>query len=312
MGHPKQLDADSALAAVAARQHGVILRADAIAAGLSGSATARRVRKGVLRRLHDGVYAVAAVPPTTRQTLFAAVRWAGPGSAASHRAAAHLWQLDGFSDPALEVSGPRRMRSRTVSSHITPPIPIEDMSTIDGIPVTSIERTLFDLAGVVDVDALEDALDSALRRPLTTMGRLKLRLRSEKGRTGVGRLRALLHERDADGHPSESRFETRLNRLLLRSGLPAARQFTIWDGGVFVARVDFCFPEARLVVEADSYRWHGNRRAWQRDIERRNQMTALGWQIIQVTWADLTRNPDRIVGRLRDLLQPRLIADLPS
>jgi very-short-patch-repair endonuclease len=193
-----------------------------------------------------------------------------------------------------------------VAIHITPPLTFDDIRHIDGIPVTTPERTIIDLAAVEDPDRLEDALDSALRRRLTTVRRLQLRMRAESGRKGVGKLRRLLDERDGAGRPSESRFETRLNRLLLTHGLPPTRQFKIWNGGDFVARVDFCFVEARLIIEADGYQWHSSRRAWQRDRERRNELTALGWQVIQVTWDDVTRNADRTVERIRSLLQPQL------
>ncbi len=138
------------------------------------------------------------------------------------------------------------------------------------------------------------------------MARLGLRMRRERGRRGIGVLRKLLHERSDDGQPTQSRFETRLNRLLLGGGLPALRQFTIWDGGVFVARVDFCYPEVKVIVEADSYRWHSSKRAWERDIERRNQLTDLGWQIVHITWDDLTRRPQATLARIRALVQPQL------
>lgn len=133
-----------------------------------------------------------------------------------------------------------------------------------------------------------------------------MRLRQDSGRRGTQTLRRLLDERGADGHPTQSRFETRLNRLLLTGGLPALRQFTVWNGGEFVARVDFCYPDAKLIVEADSYRWHSGKRAWQRDMERRNQLTELGWQIIHITWEDLTRRPQETLTRIRALLQPQL------
>lgn len=177
---------------------------------------------------------------------------------------------------------------------------------MEGIPITSPERTLVDLAAVVGPDRLEDALDTALRRRLTTVRRMKLRVRAEGGRKGIGKLRKLLEERDGEGRPSESRFETRLHRLLLDHGLPPTRQFTIWNGGGFVARVDFCFVEAKLIVEADGYQWHSSRRAWQRDRERRNELTEMGWQVIQLTWDDVTRHAERTVERLRSLLQPQL------
>lgn len=297
---------DVALAKLAASQHGVVTRTEALSLGLTPSAIDRRCRKGVLRRLHDGVYAHAAVPAGLRQTLLAICRWAGGGTAASHRSAAHLWRFDGYDDSILEISGPRRLRSSKVISHVTIPIPIEDMRQVEGIPVTSPERTLVELAAVEGPDRLEDALDTALRRRLTTVRRMQLRVRAEGGRKGIGKLRKLLAERDGEGRPSESRFETRLHRVLDDHGLPPTRQFTIWNGGDFVARVDFCFVEAKLIVEADGYQWHSSRRAWQRDRERRNELTEMGWRVIQLTWDDVTRHAARTVERLRALLQPQL------
>jgi very-short-patch-repair endonuclease len=84
------------------------------------------------------------------------------------------------------------------------------------------------------------------------------------------------------------------------------REYKVWDGGEFVARVDFCFPDSKVIIEADGFRWHSGRRAWQRDRERRDQLTSMGWRVIQATWNDLTKNPDRLVERVREMLQPRL------
>ena len=303
---PEVASADHALAVLAAPRYGVFVPSDAHAVGITPRGLSRRCQKGVVRRLHQGVYAMAAVPPSPHQTLLAACRWAGAGSAASHEAAAALWKLDGFEALRPVISTPRRLRSDRVRSHRVDPIPAGEIVEIDGIPVTKIERTLLDLAGAVDVNTLEDALDSALRRRLTTINRLEMRVRGSAGKTGVRKLRSLLAERDHEGHPTESRFESRLQRLLLDAGLPAVRQHKIWDGGEFVARVDFCFPESKVIVEADSYRWHSSRRAWQRDRERRNRLTSMGWVVIQVTWDDVIKRPTRTVERLRSLIQPRL------
>lgn len=297
---------DEALARLAAANHGVFLGSEAISLGITPQGLSRRCAKGVVRRLHSGVYAMTSTPPSRMQMLVGACRWGGPGTAASHRTAAAIWKLDGFDLHQIEICTPRRLKSERVAAR-TVRLPLHDITTIDGIPVTRIERTLVDLAGVLDPDALEDALDSALRRRLTTVAKLRLRVAAENGRKGIATLRGLLNERDDKGRPPASRFETRLNRLLLRSGLPALREFTIWNGGEFVARVDFCLPEGKLIIEADGFRWHGGRRAWQRDRDRRNQLTAMGWRVIQATWDDLTRHPDRLIERVRALLQPRLL-----
>lgn len=300
------LSIDAELARIAARHHGVILGSEAIAIGLTPSGLTRRCKKGTLRRLHEGVYAVTSVPPSPKQTLFGACRWGGSGTAASHRSAGALWKLDGLELDVIEISTPRRLNSKKVISHPTPPLPIEDLTEIEGIPVTKIERTLVDLGAVLSVASLEEVIDCALRRRLTTVSRLQLRVRTDAGKRGIKKLRTVLAERDDKGRPSASAFETRLNRLLLDAGLPAMREFTIWDGGEFVARVDFCFPNSKLIIEADGFRWHSGRRAWQRDRERRNRLTAMGWSVLQVTWADLMQRPKETIERVGTLLQPRL------
>lgn len=297
---------DEALARFAAANHGVFLGSEAVALGITPQGLSRRCAKGVIRRLHSGVYAMTSTPPSRMQMLVGACRWGGPGTAASHRTAAALWQLDGFDLHQIEICTPRHLKSERVTAR-TVRLLLHDITTIDGVPVTKIERTLVHLAAVVDADRLEDALDSALRRRLTTVAKLRLRVAAENGCKGVATLRALLNERDDKGRPSASRFETRLNRLLLRSGLPALREFTIWNGGEFVARVDFSLPEGKVIIEADGFRWHSGRRAWQRDRDRRNQLTAMGWRVIQATWDDLTRHPDRLIEKIRALLQPRLL-----
>ena len=136
---------DEILARIAAANHGVFLTADALAAGLTHQALGRRLDKGVVRRLHKGVYAMTSVPTSAKQTLLAACRWGGPGSAASHRSAAALWQLDGFELDVIEIVSPRRLNSDRVKARVGA-VPVADFTEIDRIPVTRIERSLIDLA----------------------------------------------------------------------------------------------------------------------------------------------------------------------
>jgi len=66
--------------------------------------------------------------------------------------------------------------------------------------------------------------------------------------------------------------------------------------------VDFAFPEARVAIEADGYRWHSGRARWERDLARRNSLTALGWRIVHVTWADLTQDPATLIARIKTVI----------
>ena len=103
--------------------------------------------------------------------------------------------------------------------------------------------------------------------------------------------------------PTESPLEQRLRRLLIKNGLPVpATQHEVRDRGKLVARVDLAYPLARLAIEADGYRYHTGRAAWQRDLVRRNALSLLGWTVHHVTWEDIEVRPDEVVERVRTTL----------
>jgi hypothetical protein len=106
----------------------------------------------------------------------------------------------------------------------------------------------------------------------------------------------LLAKRDPVHAIPESVLETRVLRVLTKAGLPTpASQFEIRDGDHLIARVDFAFPDLKLAVEADGYRWHSSRLRWDHDLARRNTLTALGWRVVHVTWAGLTNHPETVI-----------------
>lgn len=173
------------------------------------------------------------------------------------------------------------------------------------IPVTSVARTLLDLSAVVNPLQVEVALESALRARLTTIAKLEDVLH-RSGRTVAGRalLAALL---DRPKTATESALEAIVWRELTRGGLPEpVRQHRILDQtGRFVARVDFAYPDALLAIEADGFRFHSSRGDWQRDRNRHNALTRLGWIIYRVTWEDATERPSRMIDEVAALLTAR-------
>jgi hypothetical protein len=180
-----------------------------------------------------------------------------------------------------------------------------DITKIEGLRVTEMSRTLFDVASEVSHEVLEEALDDALRRGLVSLARMKLRLAEHEGKRlpGVKRMRALIEGRAGQGSIPESVFETRLLRLLSEAGLPRpVIQHEIKDSGRLVARVDFAFPQSMVAVEADGYRWHGGRRGWERDLARRTRLASLGWRVLHVTWTDLTNRPEQTLDLVRGAL----------
>jgi len=178
-----------------------------------------------------------------------------------------------------------------------------EVTTIDGIPVASVELTLLGLAGLMPHVA-EMALDRALRLDLTTSRRLGafVSAAGASGRNGIGVLRQLLDDHDPLAGMSESAMETKLKQELRRQGLPTpVFQYVIRHRGRFVARVDAAFPELRIAIEYDSYEHHTGKLALVRDSDRRNRLLQIRWQQVTFTAADLARHGGPAIETLRAL-----------
>src|SRR3954462_15418411 len=136
---------------LASRQHGVVSTAQAAELGLGRHHIAARLSAGRWRLVHDGVYVIGAAPPTRHQALMAACLAAGGGAVASHRAAAWLWGLDGFSSAPTELTLATRRGARPVGVllHHTQRFHEVDRTVQAGVPVTTRDRTLIDLGAVV-------------------------------------------------------------------------------------------------------------------------------------------------------------------
>jgi very-short-patch-repair endonuclease len=298
---------DKRIARLAAAQHGVFSRADAAGAGASRGLIESRWKSGRWEPLYPAVYRLAGTPDSWRQRLLAACLSVGPNAVASHRSAAAVSQLPGGDGRLLEISVPRgrRVRRDGLDVREVRSLVESDVMVSDAIPVTTPTRTLIDLAAVLSADILEEALDDALRRRLTTLRRLRWRLDAlgSRGRAGTGVLAELIEARSGGQARSESVLETRFLRLLRQRGLPLpVCQHEVREGDRVLARVDFAYPAARLAVEVDGYRWHSGRARWEHDLDRRNALTARGWRIIHVTWSDLERRPDLVIRTIAAVL----------
>lgn len=231
----------------------------------------------------------------------AACLHAGPGAAASHRAAAVLWGMTGVKDRVVEIVTPRRLRSPGIVVHQTE-VGLRSVTQVGPIPATDPTRTLFDLGAVAPAWVVESAVDDALRRRLTTLADLwgLLEAAGGRGRRGTGVLRSLLRDRDPRSAPPESALESRLARLLREAGVPPPTpQLEVPVGGGRTARIDFAWPDAMVAVEADGYRYHSGRASWEHDLARRNALTGSGWRVIHVTWHDVSRRPEATVATIR-------------
>jgi very-short-patch-repair endonuclease len=242
--------------------------------------------------------------------MLLAACWAGGDRAvASHRAAAALWRLPGGDDGVIEVTCPRWRRSRHdgLVVHESTRLDEVDVTEVDRIPCTSLERTIFDMCGTGGAALADLLLDSALRRRLTTLPRLiatRDRL-AKRGRRGAAGFRSAVDSRDPSMAPAESEPERMLARFLVKNGLPTpVHQFVVRDRDhCFVARVDLAYPDAGVVIEYDSAEYHVGKVALERDSARRNAMVSLGIFVVTATSADLRDRARALSAQIEPLLR---------
>jgi very-short-patch-repair endonuclease len=243
---------DAVIARLALATHGVVDRAALSAAGLSRGEVDGRIRRGQLFPVHRGVYAVGHVALSREGRWMAAVLACGEGAVLSHRSAAVCWCCADREDLVPHVTAPHRVRPAGVVAHRGRLAPA-DVTVRNGIPVTSAARTLVDLAQLLSEEDLERVVREAQFRGLFH----EHAIRDALQRRPSTLLRQLLNDRN----PSQSKLEDRFLRLCRRHGIPRP-QAQVRDGR---RRPDFVWPEARLIVEVDSWQAHGTQHAFQAD-----------------------------------------------
>lgn len=277
---------------------GLLTREQLEAAGFDKRARGRRVKSGLLVPTLPGVFRIASVPESWSQWVRAAWLWLRGRGALSHLTSASLQHLVGKPRFPLEVSSTMRSLkspSDRIVVHRVGALDSCDLRWLQDMRATNAVRTIFDLAGSVSPERLEAILDEARRRRLVAERPLRnlLDRLGRCGRPGTRHLRALLDSGEMDRPVPGSPFERGFIQFLRRRSLPAAeRQFVIEDqAGNFVARVDFAYPDLKIAIECDSKKHHFGRGDWQRDIERRSRLAALGWLVIHVSWDMLVNRP---------------------
>jgi hypothetical protein len=294
---------DVRLAAFVEATYGVFTAAHARALGFTAVRITARIAAGLWIRLYDDVYRLIAVSQCWKGNLLAACWAGGFRAAASHRSAAALWELPGGRQQLVEITCPRWRRARHdgVIVHETTRIDPLDLTVKDGIPVTTVERTLLDLGAVCTESVVELAVNDAERRELTTIAALHETLRrlGRPGRNGAGKLRRVL-DRHSDTTRTESVAETRMLQVLCRHRLPdPVTQFEIRENGRFVARVDAAYPDWGVVIEYESDKHHTGRLATRRDNARRRDIIAAGYTPVPATHDDLRTGGHQLVRAIR-------------
>jgi predicted transcriptional regulator of viral defense system len=293
---------DRELARIAASQHGLLTVGQLAEHGINRQGVHHRVQSGRLERVGRSVYRVCGAPDTALGRALAAVLVAGPDGALSGTSAAALHQLPGFSVEPLSVTSPRGRRTRATNrpSAESKRLPAHHVTRISAIRVTTVERTLFDLCGIVHARRAERTLDTALARGMVDLPRLGRVLHelAKRGRSGSALFRELLEERGLDYVPPESELEARFLEMVAQWGLePPERQVDLgWEE--WIGRVDFLWRCAALVVEVDGAAYHGSLSDRRTDARRDEAFARHGIRVLRFSWYDVVQRPAFVVGAL--------------
>jgi very-short-patch-repair endonuclease len=282
------------LARIAGRAHGVTTRAELLAAGVSRSEIEHRLRTGSLSAVFRGVYRVGHKAPSLEARYIAAVKAGGKGAVLSGLAAAHLFGLMKGSAPPPEVTAPTPRRAKGLKARRRR-LDEADKTVWRGIPVTTVPRTLVDLSSLLSLDELARAFHEASVRYRITPDQAEAAIKGPV--PGAEKLRRVLR---GDAHIMLSELETRFLKLLRDHGLPMP-ETNRPAGGRYV---DCRWPDHKLTVELDSYRYHNTRHAWERDRRREREAYARGDQFRRFTYGDVTERPQSVLAELRPLLTP--------
>jgi very-short-patch-repair endonuclease len=298
------------LAHLATRQHGVVSAKQLQALGYAERTIREWAVDGRLHRLHQGVYAVGHRRLTWHGRCWAAVLGAEANevdevvwpAVASHASAAYLWGLYRYAPEVIDVTAPiRRRAKREFRVHFSSILVEEDRGEREGIPVTSVPRTLLDLAVRARPDQMERLLERTEERDLLDLRALEALLDRAGGHRGRGRLRRALALYRPDPAFTRSHFERSFRALVRAAGLPSPSM----NFNVAGYELDAYWPQHRFAVELDLFETHGTRAAFERDRLRQEELKLLGIEMIRVTRPRLQREPDAVVRNLAALLERR-------
>jgi very-short-patch-repair endonuclease len=301
LGHP--------ITSLAARQHGLVTRAQAARRGVNRQAWYRAIGAGRLRAVAPGVAALPGSPATAEQRILAAVLAVGPHAAASHGSAAHLWGVPLAPSTMVDLVTAERSCSTSVPwIRLHTPTDLDDLRAIRraGIPVVNPLRVLCDL-GQTDPDAVIPALEHFMLEGLVswTAVAAAVRRHSRQGRHGIVALRAALETWAIDGKPPDSELERRMIALLTGSGLPRPE----FHARILGHEVDFAYVPERVVLECDGWQSHGRDRAqFEHDRARDAVLAAAGWLVLRFTWLQVTRRGAWVASRIAEVVTSRRAA----
>jgi very-short-patch-repair endonuclease len=287
--------AATAIARIASSQHGVVTRAELLEAGVTKGVIEARLSSGALLPEYRGVYRVGHRAPSTEAIYMAAVKAGGPGALLAGRAAAHLLGILKGPPPEPTVITPKPRRVRGLRTRTSRGLGRRDGTVVRSIPVTTVPSTLVDCSSLLSLPDLARACHEAGVRYGTTPRQVEAVLRRRPNAPGATNLRKVL---SGEQRVTLSALERTFLERLEEAGLPLPETNRPAGG----RRVDCRWPEHRLTVELDSYRYHRSRHAWEQDRRRDREAHARGDQIRRYTHDDVLDDPTLMLSELQALL----------
>src|SRR4051794_20566159 len=282
--------------------HGVASRRELLAAGERSAAIQARIEAGRYLRLYEGVYAIGHAELTVAGRRRAIVLACGPRAVLSHRSAAGAWGIrpDGAARWDVTVRKASAVApDAPVRVYRHPTLRDEEVADLDGIPTTTVARTLLDLAAVVAPHHLRRAVERADELELFDLTALRATLAAHPRRPGRGRLAAIVAQmEEADGERTRSDVEAAFLQLCADHGLPRPQANRRRSG----YERDFTWPGHSLIVEVDGYAFHRGRRAFASDRARDRAALRRGERVARFTAREVVSAPSAVAAEVRQLL----------
>lgn len=301
---PDTADPNALILALAARQHGVVARWQLKELGISPPWIEYRLKNGRFESIHPGIYRVGPIAAPFHREL-AALLACGSGAVLSHHSAGALWGLlpKGAVVAPVSVSITRDTRrgGGEIHVHRVKVLAADEITYLDGLPLTTSARTLLDLAGSLSVRELEQTIARADRNGLLDRKQIEVLTARYPRRRGNARVRALLTNLDGLAF-TRSEAEERFLALVRKAGLRIPETNVTIHG----FEVDTLWRAERLVVEIDGLAFHSAKDAFERDRHRDGVLTAAGLRVMRITWRQLTQTPEALLVRLAQALAVRV------
>jgi very-short-patch-repair endonuclease len=295
-------DLEQLIAELAERQHGVVARWQLLAV-VGPDWVDHKLRSGRLIPLYRGIYALGHRQATREMKWMAAVLAGGPGAVLSHRAAGAHWGLCGAGGTIDVTVADRRRPKAGIRFHRTT-LPADEITVHDGIPITTVPRTIFDLAAITDQRQVERAINEAEINRLWDELSLHDLLHRYPRRPGARNARAALRKRNEGATHTKSDLEELFLAFAEKWGLPRPETNVYVEG----LEVDCVWREQRVVIEVDSWEFHRTRAAFERDREKSRILQAAGWRCVAVTHRQLEDAAGELARDVRRLLATATLA----